>query len=85
MAKVTTEHECNHEVDFIRIQMGVESMNAKIQDIHIAVLGKEGKGGLVTNTELNRSAINRLWWAIGSVFTGIVGLAFYIIKGGIKP
>ena len=55
------------------IETKIESMEPKIVDIHVALLGKDGKGGLVTETALNKQSLTRLWrfgFMLGAAIVG---------------
>ena len=71
-----SEHQCLHEADLAKMATVLEAVCSDVKDIKRSVVGN-GKVGLVTQAELNKAAIKRLWWAIGggSGFFGAVILA----------
>jgi len=50
----------------------------------LKVLNGNGGDGLVTRVALNRSALIRVWWWLGGVSLGVLGAAFFIIRGAFK-
>ena len=39
--------------------------------------------GVVTKVALNNQSINRLWWWVGSVSVGILGLCFFVVRSNL--
>lgn len=63
------------------IETKIESMETKITDIHTAILGKDSKGGLVTETALNKQSITRLWRFCYLLCAAIVGYTAKSVAG----
>ncbi len=76
-------HECKHESQIAVVIDKVEKIEETVDKI-FKILNGNGRDGLVTNVALNRSAIRRLWWFVGVMTTGILGIAFYVIQVGVE-
>jgi len=50
----------------------------------LQVLQGNGGTGLVTKVALNRQSINRVWWWVGGISFGLVGLASGAIAAWIR-
>ena len=75
-----SDHQCVHEADLAKMATILESVCSDVKTIKKSVVGN-GQVGLVTQAELNKAAIKRLWWAIGGSFGGItvlIGIVKYV-------
>ena len=64
------------------IKDDIREIKATVDKIFI-ILNGNGTDGLVTKVALNKSSIYRVWWWLGGVSFGILGIAAYIIKSHI--
>ena len=73
-----SEHQCLHEADLAKMATVLEAVCSDVKDIKRSVVGN-GKVGLVTQAELNKAAIKRLWWTMGGSF-GVITLVIAVVK-----
>ena len=66
--------------DIALIQQNQEANNKMTEKILDAI---EGKNGLVTRSELNKSSLTRAWWWLSVISGGILGLAYFVIRKGL--
>jgi len=66
--------------DYDNLKEDIQEIKGTVKDI-FTILNGNGKEGLVTKVALNNSAISRIWWWLGGVSIGILGIAFFVIKG----
>ena len=66
--------------DYDNLKEDIQEIKGTVKDI-FTILNGNGKEGLVTRVALNNSAISRIWWWLGGVSIGILGIAFFVIKG----
>lgn len=66
-------------VAITKLQNDMEHNTALTEDILKCVKGN-GTKGLMTQTELNKSAIRRAWWFLGGISGSILALAFFVLR-----
>jgi len=73
-------HNCIKETEIALIKEHVKSVECKVNsfdeklDRILDVLKGNGKRGLVTEVELLRASLTRLWWFVSVVCCTVVGL-----------
>jgi len=70
-----TEHYCKHEKELGEIGQWLVDIASDVRDIKNKL-----NNGLSVQTALNKQSISRLWWFVGFIFSGVVGLAFCVIQ-----
>ena len=75
-------HKCEHEVDIALMGQEIKILLGQTKDIHEILVGN-GKPGIKTDVEVTKSSVKRIWYFIGTFFTGFVGLAFWVLKSTI--
>lgn len=76
-------HECQHEVDLALIQKSLEENTEATKEILITIKGDNDSPGLVGKQALLQQSMARIWWWLGGISLGGLGLVFYIIKKAI--
>jgi hypothetical protein len=76
------EHKCLHEVDFA-LMASQQTENIKDTKQILKLLQGDNSEGLVTKVALHGASIKKVWWWLGAVSLGILGAAFFIIRGAL--
>ena len=79
---MTEAHKCLHEVDLASMAMTLEIINKKMDKVVKCIDGNGGPG-MKTEIALQKQAIGRIWWWLGGVSLGIMGIAFFCIRTGV--
>uniref|UniRef100_A0A6H2A3B1 Uncharacterized protein n=1 Tax=viral metagenome TaxID=1070528 RepID=A0A6H2A3B1_9ZZZZ len=66
--------------DYENLKEDIQEIKGTVRDIFI-ILNGNGKDGLCTRVSLNKAAIGRIWWWLGGVSLGILGIAVFVIRG----
>ena len=74
-----TEERRSYDADIAAIRTSLKSNNDMTKDIHKAIYGNGGNG-LLTNVALNRQAIKRAWWWLGSISGLVVAAVGCVIR-----
>jgi len=69
--------------DYENLKEDIQEIKDTVKKIFL-VLNGNGNEGLVTKVALNNAAITRIWWWVGGISIGILGVALFIIKGVFK-
>ncbi|MCP4585310.1 hypothetical protein [Pseudoalteromonas sp.] len=75
-------HKCEHEVDLALMIEEVKKLSTKMNEIHETIIGN-GRPGLKTDMEVTKSSVKRLWYFLGTMFTGVLGMAVWAIKSSV--
>ena len=81
MADVCAEHQCM-VTELAELKRDMQHNTALTGEVLRAVKGGNGSLGLVTQTELNKGAIDRAWWWLGGISLFLLGICGWIIKRG---
>ena len=80
------DHKCLHEIDLALIAERqerslslMEEIKTRQQEVLTMIFGN-GEPGIKTQLSGNKDAIKRLWWALGFIILGLVGLLFNSMK-----
>jgi len=68
------KHNCIHENWWGELKSDVKSIKSDLKDIRWKLNGKDGA---ITQGQLNRVSISRLWWFVG-------GVIFLFLATGVK-
>ncbi len=74
------DHKCLHEIDLAVMAKDVNENTKDTKQILKLLQGDNAKG-LVTKVALQAASIQRVWWWLGGISLGILGVAFFVIKG----
>jgi hypothetical protein len=75
-----TNHRCNYETDIALLKDHSNVMDVAIQNLDnklnkiLEVLRGNGKRGLVTEVEVLKGSLQRLWWFVSVICVATVGL-----------
>ena len=71
--------EQDHGTRLALLERSIPNIESNIAAI-LKLLRGNGGEGLTTTVALNKDRIKRIWWWLGGVSMGILGMAFWIIR-----
>ena len=72
----------DHETRITVVEKSITNIEVDVAAI-LKLLQGNGGEGMVTSVALNKDRFKRVWWWLGGVSMGVLGIAFFVIRSGL--